>query len=385
LYIGPPAVRRPRLLFAHAWRQFQLRIAQVAPLNESVPPELYGGTERIVSYLTEELVRLGHEVTLFASGDSKTSAQLVRCSPAALRLNPAVKDPLPHHIIMLEEVRQRVDDFDVLHFHIDLLQAPLMRELSDCTVTTLHGRLDLPDLQPFYETFSDLPLVSISYNQRRPIASAGWIGNVYHGLPRDLLPFRPEPAGAGYLAFTGRIAPEKRPDRAIEIAAMAGLPLKIAAKIDKVDVVYWNEVIEPMVRSHPNVEFIGEVNDEEKPEFMGNARALLFPIDWPEPFGLVMIEAMSCGTPVVAFNRGSVPEVIDEGVTGMIVETVDQAVEAVKRLDKIDRQVVRSTFESRFTVERMAKDYLEIYCNLPGVRLKKTRLPRRRTAVPNSP
>jgi glycosyltransferase involved in cell wall biosynthesis len=362
-----------------------LRIAQIAPLNESVPPELYGGTERIVSYLTEELVRLGHEVTLFASGDSKTSAQLVRCSPAALRLDPSVKDPLPHHIIMLEEVRQRVDDFDVLHFHIDLLQAPLMRELSDRTVTTLHGRLDLPDLQPFYQAFADLPLVSISHDQRRPIASAGWVGNVYHGLPRDLLPFRPEPAGGGYLAFTGRIAPEKRPDRAIEIAAKAGLPLKIAAKVDKVDEVYWNEVIEPMVRSHPNVEFIGEVNDEEKPEFMGNARALLFPIDWPEPFGLVMIEAMSCGTPVIAFNRGSVPEVIDDGVTGTIVETVDQAVEAVKRLDTIDRQTVRSTFEKRFTVERMAKDYLQIYCNLPGVRLKKTRSPRRRTAVPNSP
>jgi len=362
-----------------------LKIAQIAPLNESVPPELYGGTERIVSYLTEELVRLGHEVTLFASGDSNTSARLVPCSPAALRLDPSVKDPLPHHIIMLEEVRQRVDDFDVLHFHIDLLHAPLVRELSDRTVTTLHGRLDLPDLQPFYETFGDLPLVSISYDQRRPIASAGWVGNVYHGLPRDLLPFRHEPAGDGYLAFAGRIAPEKRPDRAIEIAARAGLPLKIAAKVDKVDEAYWAEIIEPMVRSHANVDFIGEVNDEEKPEFLGNARALLFPIDWPEPFGLVMIEAMSCGTPVIAFNRGSVPEVIDEGVTGMIVETVDQAVEAVSRLDRIDRRTVRSTFERRFTVERMAKDYLEIYSNLPGMRLKKARLPRFRKVVPNSP
>ena len=362
-----------------------VRVAQIAPLYESVPPELYGGTERIVSYLTEELVKGGHDVTLFASGDSDTSAELVRCSKAALRLDPSVRDPLPYHIMMLKEVRERADDFDVLHFHIDLLHAPLVREFSDRTVTTLHGRLDLPDLKPFYRIFADLPVVSISHDQRCPISSANWVGNVYHGLPPDLLPFREQPAGGGYLAFAGRIAPEKRPDLAIEIAARAGLPLKIAAKIDKVDQAYWSDVIEPMVRCHPNVEFIGEVTEQEKSDFFGNAQALLFPIDWPEPFGLVMIEAMACGTPVIAFNRGSVPEVIDEGVTGMIVETVTQAVEAVTRLDTIDRQAVRATFEQRFTVQRMTREYLEIYRNLPGVRLKRTRVPRRRTLIPNPP
>jgi glycosyltransferase involved in cell wall biosynthesis len=348
----------------------QVRIAQIAPLTESVPPELYGGTERIVSYLTEELVRLGHDVTLFASGDSSTSARLVSCSDAALRLDPSVKDPLPYYVMMLEEVRQRADQFDVLHFHIDLLHAPLIHDFADRTVTTMHGRLDLPDLKPFYDTFGDLPLVSISHNQRRPIAAADWVGNVYHGLPRDLLPFR-EQAGDGYLAFVGRITPDKRPDRAMEIAGRAGLPLKIAAKVDKVDQDYWNEVIEPMVRAHPHVEFVGEVNEQEKIDFLGNARALLFPIDWPEPFGLVMIEAMSCGTPVIAFNHGSVPEVIDEGLTGMVVETVEQAAEAVKRLDSLDRKAVRATFERRFTAERMAADYVEVYRSLPGVRARR--------------
>lgn len=362
-----------------------LKIAQIAPLYESVPPRLYGGTERIVSFLTEELVRQGHEVTLFASGDSNTSARLVRCSESALRLDPRIKDGLPYHIMMLEEVRQRAEDFDVLHFHIDLIHAPLVREFSDRTVTTLHGRLDLPDLKPFYETFWDLPIVSVSHDQRLPISGANWIGTVYHGLPRDLLPFRRQPAGKGYLAFIGRISPEKRPDYAIEIAARAGLPLKIAAKIDKVDQAYWNDVIEPIVRSHSNVEFVGEVNDQEKAKFLGNARALLFPIDWPEPFGLVMIEAMSCGTPVIAFKCGSVPEVIDEGVTGMVVENVDQAVEAIKRLDAIDRQSVRATFEQRFTAERMARDYVEIYQGLPGVRLRAPRLPWRRAMSPKLP
>jgi glycosyltransferase involved in cell wall biosynthesis len=346
---------------------------------------LYGGTERIVSYLTEEMVRQGHDVTLFASGDSNTAARLVRCSDVALRLDPSVKDPLPYHVIMLEEVRQRADDFDVLHFHIDLLHAPLIREFSDRSVTTLHGRLDLPDLEPFYNTFWDLPVVSISLDQRRPIPSANWVGNVYHGLPRDLLPFHGYPADGGYLAFAGRISPEKRPDHAIEIAKRAALPLKIAAKIDKVDQAYWDELIEPMVRSHFNVEYIGEVEEGEKGDFFGNARALLFPIDWPEPFGLVMIEAMACGTPVIAFRRGSVPEVIEDGVTGVIVDSIDEAVEALERLDELDRAKVRTSFEQRFTADRMARDYLEIYCNLPGVRLRTTRLPRRKGVIPSSP
>ena len=362
-----------------------LKIAQIAPLYESVPPRLYGGTERIVSFLTEELVSQGHDVTLFASGDSKTSGRLVPCSAAALRLDPGIKDGLPYHIMMLEEVRQRAEDFDVLHFHIDLIHAPLVREFSERTVTTLHGRQDLPDLKPFYEAFCDLPIVSISDDQRLPIAAANWLGTIYHGLPRDLLPFRRQPAGEGYLAFIGRISAEKRPDRAIEIAARAGLPLKIAAKIDKVDQAYWNDVIEPMVRSHPNVEFVGEVNDQEKGDFLGNARALLFPIDWPEPFGLVMIEAMACGTPVIAFKCGSVPEVIDEGITGMVVENVDQAVEATRCLNTIDRRTVRARFEERFTAERMARDYVKLYQSLPGVRLKTPRLPWRRAVAPRLP
>ena len=361
------------------------RIAQIAPLNESVPPVLYGGTERIVSYLTEELVRQGHDVTLFASGDSKTAGRLVPCCDVALRLDPSIKDPLPYHIMMLEEVRQRLDDFDILHFHIDLLHAPVVREFSDRTVTTLHGRQDLPDLKAFYRTFWDLPVVSISQDQRRPISFANWVGNVYHGLPPALLPFHKYPAGGGYLAFVGRVAPEKRPDLAIEIAVRAGLPLKIAAKIDKVDQAYWDDVIAPMVQAHPNVEYVGEVNERQKAAFFGNARALLFPIDWPEPFGLVMIEAMACGTPVVAFRRGSVPEVITDGVTGLIVDTVDQAVEAVKRLDTLDRAAIRASFEQRFSVERMAADYLEIFRRLPGIRMKTPRLPPRRAVTSISP
>ena len=353
-----------------------MKIAQIAPLCESVPPKLYGGTERIVSYLTEELVRQGHDVTLFASGDSTTCAKLVRCSDRALRLNPAVKDHWPYHIMMMEEVRKRADNFDVLHFHIDLLHAPLVGDFLDRTVTTLHGRLDLPDLKPFYRTFPELPLVSISRSQRKPMPPVNWVGNVYHGLPRDLLPFHKYPADGGYLAFLGRVSPEKRPDRAIEIATRAGLPLKIAAKIDKVDQAYWNDVIAPMVHAHPNVEYIGEITEREKGAFLGNARGLLFPIDWPEPFGLVMIEAMACGTPVIAFKCGSVPEVVDDGVTGFIVRSVDHAVAAVKRLDEIDRDAVRASFEQRFTAERMARDYLSIYRSLPGVRMGAARLRR---------
>jgi glycosyltransferase involved in cell wall biosynthesis len=256
----------------------------------------------------------------------------------------------------------------VLHFHVDMLQFPLVREFADRTVTTLHGRLDLPDLQPFYRAFPDMPLVSISHDQRRPMPPAvHWHGNVYHALPRDLLPFNPRPAG-GYLAFLGRISPEKRPDRAIEIAAGAGLPLRIAAKIDKADKDYWESTIRPMVEAHDNVEFVGEINEQHKAEFLGNARALLFPIDWPEPFGLVMIEAMSCGTPVIAFRCGSVPEVIDDGASGVVVDSVEEAVAAVSHLERLDRYLVRATFEKRFTVDRMAQDYLALYRALPGVR-----------------
>jgi glycosyltransferase involved in cell wall biosynthesis len=353
-----------------------MKIAQIAPLSESVPPKLYGGTERVVSYLTEELVRQGHEVTLFASGDSKTAAHLVRCSDMALRLNPVVKDHVPYHLVMLDEVRRRADEFDVLHFHTDLLHFPLVRDIADRTVTTVHGRLDLPDLRPFFVAFQDVPLVSISRDQRRLLPRhLNWVGNIYHGLPQDLLPFNRDPAG-DYLAFLGRISPEKRPDRAIEIAARAGLPLKMAAKVDRADQSYWDEVIAPMVAAHPNVEFVGEINERQKADFLGNARALLFPIDWPEPFGLVTIEAMACGTPVIAFRSGAVPEVVDDGLTGFVVRNVDEAVEALSRLDTLDRRKVRAVFEHRFTVERMAKDYLRIYALLPDVRTDAARLRR---------
>jgi glycosyltransferase involved in cell wall biosynthesis len=344
-----------------------MKIAQIAPLAERCPPRLYGGTERIVSYLTEELVRQGHEVTLFASGDSRTSADLVRCSDIALRLNPAVKDALPYHIIMLDEIRRRADDFDVLHFHIDLLHFPIIRPFAGRTLTTLHGRLDLPDLLPFYAAFPEIPLVSISNAQRKPLPPVNWVGTVYHGLPHELLPFTAKPSG-GYLAFLGRISPEKRPDRAIEIAARAGLPLKIAAKIDRVDQAYWDDVVEPLVRSHANVEFVGEINEREKAAFLGNASALLFPIDWPEPFGLVTIEAMACGTPVIAFRAGAVPEVVEEGVSGAIVGSVEEAVAAIDRVLALDRAKVRAAFDDRFTVDRMACDYLSLYRGLAGVR-----------------
>ena len=346
-----------------------MRIAQIAPLCERVPPNLYGGTERIVSYLTEELVRQGHEVTLFASGDSKTSAKLVPCCDRALRLNPSVKDTLPYHIIMLEEVRKRADQFDLLHFHIDFLHAPMVRQLAARTLTTQHGRLDLPDLAPFYGVFRELPLVSISNNQRRYLPHANWVGSVHHGLPRDLLPFKPRPNG-GYLAFLGRISPEKGPNRAIEIAARAGMPLKIAAKVDRVDQAYWDEFIHPMVKAHPNVEFIGEIDEHEKAAFLGDAAALLFPIDWPEPFGLVMIEAMACGTPVIALRRGSVPEIVEEGVSGFVVDTVEQATAAVRRIPNLDRAKVRNAFERRFTAERMTRGYLEIYRGLATMHSK---------------
>lgn len=345
-----------------------MRIAQIAPLAESVPPRYYGGTERVVSYLTEELVRQGHEVTLFASGDSRTAAKLVPGVEQALRQNTAIQDPVPYNILMLEMVRQRAHKFDILHFHNYLLHFSLFRNLSTHTVTTLHGRLDLPDLKPLYEEFSDVPLVSISDHQRQPMPPVNWIGTVYHGLPADSCRFTPHPHG-DYLAFLGRICPEKRVDRAIEIAKRAGVMLKIAAKVDRVDATYFLEKIRPLL-DDPMVEFIGEISEDEKPDFLGNARALLFPIDWPEPFGLVLIEAMSSGTPVIAYRRGSVPEIIDHGLSGFIVDNEDQAVEAVRQVHSLDRRSVRKCFEARFSAERMANEYLAIYHDV--IRLNRT-------------
>ncbi|AWM00870.1 glycosyltransferase family 4 protein [Bradyrhizobium amphicarpaeae] len=344
-----------------------MKIAQIAPLAESCPPRLYGGTERIVSHLTEELVRQGHEVTLFASGDSITSAKLVPCSKMALRLDPGVRDMTPHHVMMLDQVARRADEFDVLHFHIDHLHYPLMRPHRDRILTTLHGRLDLPDLLPFYSAFPEPALVSISNAQRRPMPPVNWLDTVLHGLPENVLPYRQVPSG-DYLAFLGRISPEKGPDKAIEIAARAGVPLKMAAKIDAADQRYWDQVIGPMVAAHPNVEFIGEINEVQKADFLGNARALLFPICWPEPFGLVMIEAMACGTPVIAFAHGSVPEVIDHGISGFVVNSVDEAVAAANAVGTLNRHAIRAQFEQRFTAERMAKDYLAAYRRLPALR-----------------
>jgi glycosyltransferase involved in cell wall biosynthesis len=348
-----------------------MKIAQIAPLMESVPPKLYGGTERIVSYLTEELVALGHDVTLFASGDSLTTADLVPCVPKALRLDAGVRDIVPYYMLMLDRVRQRADDFDVLHFHIDQFQFPLFRAIAGRTVTTLHGRQDLPDLFPLYLGFGDMPLVSISDAQRRPIPEANFAATVHHGLPLHLHRGTPE-AGGGYLAFLGRISPEKRPDRAIAIARAAGIPLKIAAKVDRADAAYFKAEIEPLLAGG-GVEFIGEINDQQKTQFLGDAQALLFPIDWPEPFGLSMIEAMACGTPVLAFRCGSVPEIIDEGVTGAIVETMDEAILALPRVIALDRKKVRQRFEQRFSATRMAEDYVEIYRSLVGAEVGRGR------------
>ena len=312
-----------------------MRIAQIAPLMESVPPRLYGGSERVVSYLTEELVRQDHEVTLFASGDSVTSAELAPCAMTALRLDPSVRDPIPHYMLMLDQVRERADEFDVLHFHIDLFQFPLFRPLADRTLTTLHGRQDLPDLRGFYFGFRDMPLVSISHAQREPLPHANFIATVYHGIPTDLLRPVIEPRG-GYVAFLGRISPEKRPDRAIRLARGLGIPLKIAAKVDKVDEDYFRREIEPLLDG-PGVEYIGEINEREKQAFLGEALALLFPVAWPEPFGLVMIEAMACGTPVLAFRCGSVPEIIDPGITGLIVDTMEEALRMLPQVLALDR------------------------------------------------
>jgi glycosyltransferase involved in cell wall biosynthesis len=339
-----------------------MRIAQIAPLYEAVPPKFYGGTERVVSYLTEALVDLGHDVTLFASGDSVTSAKLEAAWPRALRLDPTIRDPLAPHVLLLERVRRIAHEFDVLHFHLDYLPFPLFSTLDTPFVTTLHGRLDLPELQPVFESFPDAPVVSISNSQRQPLPQANWLSTIYHGLPENLLTpqtdRKPE-----YLAFLGRICPEKRVDTAIKIAAQSGLPLKIAAKIDKVDREYFKSEIEPLL-SQAHVEFIGEIDESQKPAFLSGAKALLFPIDWSEPFGLVMIESMACGTPVIAFNRGSVPEVIDNGLTGYIVEDVQSAVAALQNIDSLSREAIRAQFERRFSSKTMARNYLDSYAAL---------------------
>ncbi len=339
-----------------------MRIAQVAPLIESVPPKLYGGTERIVSYLTEELVRQGHEVTLFASGDSKTSAELVSCSPTAIRLSPEIKLELPYYTLMVERIRQMAAQFDIVHFHTEYLHFPLFRHHALPTLTTLHGRLDLPDLKPFYDEFGDVPLASVSDSQRLPLPQARWMGTVHHGVPLSgLLPVS-EPE-KNYLAFLGRFSPEKRFDRAIAIAKGVNMTLKVAAKIGHPDMDYFEDTVRPLLE-HPLVEYIGEIDECRKQEFLGNARVLLFPIDWPEPFGLVMIEALACGTPVIAFPCGAVPEVIEDGLTGYIVNSVEEAIAAVERADALDRARIRQRFERRFSAECMARNYLAIYRKL---------------------
>ncbi|HEX7045017.1 MAG TPA: glycosyltransferase family 4 protein [Burkholderiales bacterium] len=335
-----------------------MKIAQVAPLYESVPPKLYGGTERVVSYLTEELVRQGHEVTLFAAGDSSTCARLESVAARALRLDRHCVDPLAHHVLLLDRVIDAADEFDIIHFHTDYLHFPVTRWLRVAHVTTLHGRLDIPDLKPLYKRFAGVPVISISNAQRKPLAFANWVATVYHGLPEEQYVFQPKPGK--YLAFLGRISPEKRPDRAIEIARRAGIPLKIAAKVDKADRAYFEARIKPLLDG-PGVEYIGEIGEHEKSEFLGNACALLFPIDWPEPFGLVMIEALACGTPVIAWPHGSVPEVLRDGETGFLVQSIEEAVAAVARLDRLSRVHCRQVFERRFSVRRMVRDYLEAY------------------------
>src|SRR5438552_1074455 len=335
-----------------------MRIAQVAPLYESVPPVLYGGTERVVSFLTEELVRMGHEVTLFASGDSMTSGRLVPISAQSLRLDPKCQDQLAHHVLMLERVFSEKRNFDVIHFHIDYLHFSLSRREHVINVTTLHGRLDIPDLQPLYQVFPDMPVVSISDSQREPLPNINWQGTVYHGMPRGRCPVF---EGTGkYLAFLGRISPEKGLDQAIEIAKRAGMPLKIAAKIDKADEDYFETVIKPLI-DNSDIEFIGEIGYPGTNEFLGRAAALLFPINWPEPFGIVMMEAMACGTPVIAYPYGSVGEVMENEVTGYIVPDASAAVEALKNIANLDRSRCRKSFEQRFTANRMTRDYLKIY------------------------
>lgn len=348
-----------------------MHIAQIAPLTEAIPPRLYGGTERVVSWLTEELIALGHDVTLFASGDSVTSAQLEAVWPRALRLDGAVRDPNALHMLMLERVYQRSSDFDLLHFHLDYYPFSLFSRQATPYLTTLHGRLDLPEHQPLFDTFSSIPVVSISNAQRRPLPQANWVRTVHHGLPEKMLV--PKPVKPSYFGFLGRIAPEKRVDRAIRIAQHCGIPLKIAAKVDRADREYYDEQINPLIKASRS-EFIGEITDAEKSEFLSGAIALLVPIDWPEPFGLVMIEAMACGTPVIAYNRGSAPEVVDEGVTGFIVEDENGAIGAIDRLGQLSREKIRQQFERRFTARRMALDYLSIYRSLAAGAVPQLRL-----------
>ncbi|MBV8524044.1 MAG: glycosyltransferase family 4 protein [Acetobacteraceae bacterium] len=335
-----------------------MRIAQVAPLFEAVPPKMYGGTERVVSFLTEELVSLGHDVTLFASADSVTRARLEGVWPRAIRLDPGVRDWIAAYARMLELVRRRAHEFDVLHFHIDYFPLSLFSRQATPFVSTLHGRLDLPEFKGIYELFPNAPLISISDAQRRPLPNQNWVATVLHGVPGTRL--KPQPIQPSYLAFLGRIAPEKGIDRAIRIAARAGVKLKVAAKIDAADLDYFESQIKPLMAAE-HIEFVGEINDAQKPEFLSGAHALLFPIDWPEPFGLVMIEAMACGTPVIAFRRGSVPEVVDHGVSGFIVDNEDEAVAAVDRLGRLNRQRVRAQFDRRWTSRRMTEDYLAVY------------------------
>jgi glycosyltransferase involved in cell wall biosynthesis len=338
-----------------------MRIAQIAPLTESIPPKLYGGTERVVSWLTEELIALGHEVTLFASGDSVTSAELDAIWPTALRFDPAVRDPCALHMAMLERVCQRAPEFDFLHFHLDYFPFSLFARQPVPSVTTLHGRLDLHEHQTVFRTFPTTPLISISNAQRKPVPYAGWVGTIHHGLPQQLL--QPKPMTPGYLAFLGRICPEKAPDSAIAIATRCGLPLKLAAKVDKVDLEYYETQIRPLLRA-PGIEYIGEISDREKSDFLSGAIALLVPISWPEPFGLVMIEAMACGTPVIAFNAGSVSEIVEDGVTGFVVKNEDEAIAALEKVPQLDRSRIRRRFEQRFTARRMAQDYLRTYARL---------------------
>jgi glycosyltransferase involved in cell wall biosynthesis len=349
-----------------------MRIAQVAPLVESVPPKHYGGTERIVAYLTEEMVRLGHKVTLFASGDSVTTAELVPVCRRSFRQNKRAKDYLSREVLLMDHVMQRADEFDVIHFHTGCLHYLISRHLSVPHVTTLHGRLDTLESLRLYERFRDMPMISISNAQRAPWPCANWQATIYHGLPQDLFRFHSEPVG--YLAFLGRASPEKRVDRAIEIARRAGMPLKIAAKVDPADRRYFKSEIEPLL-NNPQIEWLGEISDKDKDEFLGNACALLFPIDWPEPFGLVMIETMECGTPVVAYAGGSVAEVMDDGVTGFVVHEIEEAVEAVRRVRDLSRARCREVFEKRFTASRMAQDYINVYTRLADSRVGRAEQP----------
>jgi glycosyltransferase involved in cell wall biosynthesis len=343
-----------------------MKIAQVAPLSEAVPPKFYGGTERVVAYLTDALVELGHDVTLFASGDSGTKANLVPSWPRALRLDPTVRDHFAPVFMQLESLARRADEFDVIHSHLDYFAFPSLRLLGVPNVTTLHGRLDLPELGPLYDLYDETPVVSISDSQRHPLPHANYVATVHHGLPQNLLRKGP---GGDYLAFLGRISPEKAPDAAIRIAAQSGMPLKMAAKVDKVDQEYFETKIEPLL-ADADVEFIGEIGEHQKSAFLGNAAALLFPIAWREPFGLVMIEAMACGTPVIAFHNGSVPEVLEDGVTGFIVRSEAEASNAVRQIGALSRDRIRAEFDSRFTAQHMAQNYLKLYTRLMKSRAK---------------